>query len=227
MVLALTRPHSRMNWHRDDQPIYGCIKRTDFFAPKSLETPDGRRVMWAWLTSVGLDDMLLDKTIQSLPRELNLSADNRLLIKPLDELKTLRYEPVTLSDIVLSHPVTNNGANVPPAEPPFRQKVAELEGDSLEIRIVIPRKEALQKLLGFILFGNRSDGGLPVLLRPETGTLRIGNTEAPFSVFDLPEGEDVELRIFIDKYLVEVFANNRQAVVAGRRAWGDRPVIAS
>ena len=30
----------------------------------------------------------------------------------------------------------------------------------------------------------------------------------------MPQGEDVELRIFIDKYLVEVFANDRQAMIA-------------
>jgi sucrose-6-phosphate hydrolase SacC (GH32 family) len=52
------------------------------------------------------------------------------------------------------------------------------------------------------------------VLRPETGTLRVGTTDAPFAVADLPEGEDVALRIFIDRYLVEVFANDRQAVVA-------------
>ena len=51
------------------------------------------------------------------------------------------------------------------------------------------------------------------MIHPETGTLRIGTTEAPFAVTDLPEGEDIELRIFIDKYLVEVFVNDRQAVV--------------
>jgi sucrose-6-phosphate hydrolase SacC (GH32 family) len=30
----------------------------------------------------------------------------------------------------------------------------------------------------------------------------------------MPAGEDVELRIFVDKYLVEVFANDRQAMIA-------------
>lgn len=45
-------------------------------------------------------------------------------------------------------------------------------------------------------------------------TALIGTTEAPFSVAELPDGEDVELRIFVDKYLVEVFANDREAVVA-------------
>jgi len=43
--------------------------------------------------------------------------------------------------------------------------------------------------------------------------VQVLTTEAPFAVADLPEGEDVELRIFIDKYFVEVFANDRQAVV--------------
>ena len=47
-----------------------------------------------------------------------------------------------------------------------------------------------------------------------TGTLRVGATEAPFAVASLAKGENVELRIFIDKYLVEVFANDRQALIA-------------
>ena len=62
-------------------------------------------------------------------------------------------------------------------------------------------------------------GGLAIILRPETGTLRVGSTEAPFSVADLPTGEDVELRIFVDKYLVEVFANGRQALLAAHLDW--------
>jgi sucrose-6-phosphate hydrolase SacC (GH32 family) len=61
------------------------------------------------------------------------------------------------------------------------------------------------------------------LFRPETGTLRVGTTEAPFSIADLPKGEDVELRIFIDKYLVEVFANDRQAMVASHAAYRGKP----
>ena len=52
------------------------------------------------------------------------------------------------------------------------------------------------------------------MLRPETGALRVGTAEAPFSVASLPPGEDVELRIFVDRYVVEVFANDRQALLA-------------
>ena len=55
---------------------------------------------------------------------------------------------------------------------------------------------------------------MPLILHPETGNCRIGTTEVPFSVADLAEDEDLVLRIFIDKFLVELFASDRQAAVA-------------
>jgi len=206
--------HGRMNWRRDEQPIYGVCRRADFFAPESVLTPDGRRVMWAWLTSASPDGALLNKTIQSLPRELSLPADGILRIKPLRELEAQRFNPVTLTDVVIANPITGHGDKVPPTGAPALQRIAELDGGAVEIRIVIPREEAARKLFGFTLFGNSTGGGLSIMLRPETSTLRVGATEAPFAVADLPDGEDVELRIFIDEYLVEVFANNRQALLA-------------
>ena len=64
------------------------------------------------------------------------------------------------------------------------------------------------------LFADEARAGLPLLFLPEYGRLRLGDTEAPFAVADLPAGEDIRLRIFVDKYLVEVFVNDRQALVA-------------
>ena len=43
--------HGRMNWRRPDQSIFDTDYR-DFFAPESVRTPDGRRVMWAWIASL-------------------------------------------------------------------------------------------------------------------------------------------------------------------------------
>ena len=206
--------HGRMNFRREAQPVYGLGHRTDFFAPESVLTPDGRRVMWAWLHSAGPDAALSQKTIQSLPRELSLSNDGALRIQPLREIEGLRHDPVSLRDIALSTPITGTSDPVPPASDEAGQRLAELDSDSCEIRIVIPRGEGLRKLFGFVLFVDDNGEGLPIILRPETGTLRVGTTEAPFAVADLPEDEDVDLRIFIDKYLVEVFANSRQAVLA-------------
>ena len=217
--------HGRMNWRRDEQPIYGLCQRTDFFAPESVLTPDGRRVMWAWLTSAGPDDALLNKTIQSLPRELSLSADGILHIKPLRELEAQRFDQVSLTDVVIANPITGHCDKVPPTDAPALQRIAELDGDAIEIRIVIRREEAERKLFGFILFGDETSEGLPIILRPEAGTLRVGTTEAPFAVADLADGEDVELRIFVDKYLVEVFANSRQAMLTAHLDYAGKTAL--
>jgi sucrose-6-phosphate hydrolase SacC (GH32 family) len=206
--------HGRMNWRRDDQPIWGVRLRTDCFAPESVLTPNGRRVMWAWVRSAGPDGALLNKTIQSLPRELSLPADGVLRVRPLRELETLRFDPIIRDEITIENPVTGYGDPVPPLGDPALQRITELDGDAWELRITVPRQQAARKLFGFVLFSDGNGDGLPILLRPENGTLRVGTTEAPFAVADLPEGEDVELRVFVDNYLVEVFANDRQAVLA-------------
>lgn len=196
--------HGRMNWPRPHQSIYETAFH-DFFAPESVLMPDGRRVMWAWLRT--LNEKIKVRTIQSLPRELDLGPDGRLRIRPLSELESLRYDGVTLSDVRASPPVQKHSATA-------TEYIAELDGDSYEIRITVDRCETIRKRFGIRLFADDSHEGLPVMVRPEFGTLRVGDTEAPFAVHDLPQGEDLELRIFVDKYLVEVFANDRQAVVA-------------
>jgi sucrose-6-phosphate hydrolase SacC (GH32 family) len=209
--------HGRMNWRRDEQSLFGPPAwRVDFFAPESVLTPDGRRVMWAWLATLGMNDGRMDsRTIESLPRELELPADGILRIKPLRELETLRCDLTTVSDVQLNE-LTRE---ILPSVAPTGQQIAMLPGDAAEIHITIAREQAARKLFGFTLFSDGKGGGLPVLLRPETGGLRVGTTEAPFSVADLPANEDVELRIFVDKYLVEVFANNRQALIASYSAY--------
>ncbi len=45
----------------------------------------------------------------------------------------------------------------------------------------------------------------------ESKTLKVGPVNAPF---ELKDGEDLTLRVFIDKNFVEVFANDRQAAAA-------------
>ena len=196
--------HGRMNWRRPGQSLLDPVYR-DYFAPESVLTPDGRRVMWAWLCT--LDPEIDLKSVQSLPRELSLDDDGRLRIRPLRELEFLRYDGVMFSDI-----------DVNPSRPEGEAeksagKIAELDGYSIEMRVRIDRDEAERRRFGLRLFAGTGSEGFMILFRPESGTICIGETEAPFAVADLPAGEDVELRIYIDKYLVEVFINDRQAAV--------------
>ena len=203
--------HGRMNWRSDEQDPHSPEEYRDFFAPESLLTEDGRRVMWAWLTTLE-DNALRSKTIQSLPRELSLRDDGSLRIEPLRELKAQRSDLVTHEDIEVAPKFRTAGGET-------TTRIAELEGDTYEIRITIDREQAQRKRFGFRLFTNENRIGLPIYFQPNNGTLRVGGTEAPFEVANLPVDEDVELRIFIDKYLVEVFVNGRQAMVAADMDW--------
>ncbi|MEO2019836.1 MAG: glycoside hydrolase family 32 protein [Fuerstiella sp.] len=203
--------HGRMNWRSDDQDSDSPKEYRDFFASESVLTEDGRRVMWAWLTTLH-NNALRSKTIQSLPRELSIGEDGGLRIKPLHELKAQRFDLVTLEDIEVAPKHRTAGGET-------TTRIAQLEGNAYEIRITIDRQQAKRKRFGFRLFADENRNGLPINFQPNNGTLRVGGTEAPFKVADLPAGEDVELRIFIDKYLVEVFVNGRQAMVAADMDW--------
>jgi beta-fructofuranosidase len=182
--------HARMNWCRAEGQAPGT-HGGDFFAPESLLTPDGRRVMWAWCLGGG--NALWDG-IQSLPRELSLPQDGVLRIKPLRELEQLRYNPVRETDLTVA------------SSQPYRLKA--IAGDALEIQVTITQGEA--KRYGVKLHGNpQNGGGIDVVVEPGSQTLKLGATTAPFK---LAPGEDIQLRIFVDRRIIEVFANDRQAV---------------
>jgi len=211
--------HARMNWRRENQSLFSRESwRVDLFAPESVLTPDGRRVMWAWCSTIDrVDGRMSELTIQSLPRELRLFEDGNLRIRPIRELETLRYDPVVKEKVAIEHVDRTLLAD----RSPNGKTIAEVS-DSAEIRITIDRAEAERKLFGFTVFADGQGGGLPIVFRPETGALRLGTTEASFSIAELPPGEDVTLRIFVDRHIVEVFVNDRQAMIGHFRDYAGK-----
>jgi sucrose-6-phosphate hydrolase SacC (GH32 family) len=159
----------------------------EFFAPESLLTRDGRRVMWAWCITEGGQS-----GIQSLPRELTLPEDGILRIKPLRELEKLRYDRLREGNInVLS------GEN----------KMLRVRGDILELNISIKPTPATE--FGVTVFCDQFGHGLPVTIKPGEKIMMLGTVRVPF---DLGKEETLNLRIFLDRGMVEVFLNDRQAV---------------
>ncbi|MCF7674072.1 MAG: GH32 C-terminal domain-containing protein [Akkermansiaceae bacterium] len=164
----------------------------NFFAPESVLTKDGRRVMWAWLLNLPVAPC----GVQSLPRELELPADGVLRIRPLRELECLRHDGIQVQ------PVTLKSGMVHPLK--------EVRGNALEMRAVFERPVASEVGID-VLCDQDGDNGLRVAYVPADKILKVGTVRAPF---ELKDGEDLLLRVFIDKNLVEVFANDRQAAVS-------------
>jgi sucrose-6-phosphate hydrolase SacC (GH32 family) len=164
----------------------------NFFAPESVLAKDGRRVMWAWL----LDLPVAPCGVQSLPRELELPEDGVLRIKPLRELEALRYDKKQEEGMTVKSDIPH--------------LLKEISGHTLELEVTF--KSPTAKEFGLdVLCDKTGENGVRVAVMPESKTLRVGNVSAPF---ELKKGEDLTLRIFIDKNLVEVFANDRQAAVS-------------
>ena len=133
--------------------------------------------------------------IQSLPRELSLSEEGNLLIKPLRELKKLRSEKKTVTDLT----VKSDSPHV----------LEGISGDTMELEFVL--KASTAKEFGIkVLADQDGNAGFTISSSKSSKTLNVGYIQPPF---ELKEGEDLTLRIFIDKHLIEVFANERQAAV--------------
>ena len=182
----LPESHHLMNW-----------KSVEYFAPESVLTPDGRRVMWTWVTdSVPLSSS--QTGVQALPREISLPDDGMLRIKPLRELKSLRYDEQDEGRIEV------NGGD--------RYRLKKIAGNTVELSVSIEPTEA--SAFGALVFCDDEGNGLAIRYIADEKKLAVGDVKAPF---ELKKGESLQLSIFLDKDMVEVFANDRQAIATGQR----------
>jgi len=169
----------------------GLSKR--FFAPESLVTKDGRRVMWAWFFGGQT------KGVQSLPRELELPDDNILRIKPLRELETLRCDKQSQAKIAVK------------ADEDL--VLHKIKGDHLELKLDV--KQTGRKNFGVaVLCDEKGAGGVRVTINRTKNLLEVGTEKAPFV---LKADQPLTLRVFVDGTIVEVFANDVQAVIADKK----------
>lgn len=189
--------HGRLNWMCAFQ---GGDEDADLFAPESLQTPDGRRVMWAWSrVKHRLQGIPMQGSIQCLPRELSLPADGVLRIRPLRELERLRFD--------------SRRERLVTIESNTRHPLRNISGDTLELRIVLQPGSARRCGLE-VHCDAEGRNGFPISFEPKSQTLSLGETRIPFTLWSK---EELELRVFIDKSLIEVFANDRVAALSPHR----------
>ena len=181
-----------------------------FFAPESMEDDKGRRILWAWLFDgrAGLSRRMSGWSgTMSLPRVLWLDEDNNLLMRPVEELERLRYNEHTLENLTVNAD--------------SEQTLETILGNTIELLIEMVPDGAKQWGVKVCCSPDGEEQTL-VYYDAAEGKLKIDTRhsslwEGPKSVeggpFELKMGEILQLRVFVDKSVVEVFANDRQAVM--------------
>lgn len=198
--------HEKMSWADNS-----------FFAPESLLDDRGRRIMWAWIfDSPGFATRMNFgwSGTMSLPRVLSLANDGRLQMDPPQEIERLRYNAKKQAGLTV-----NPGVDLP---------LEGIAGSSLELCVEMNAKDAKQFGLKVCRSPNGEEETVisydAVEKKLKVDTSKSSLTEGPKGVeagpFELKPGEALKLRVFIDKSVVEVFANGRQAVM--RRVYPSR-----
>lgn len=162
----------------------------NFYAPNTMQVSDGRRLVWGWVNGFagghGWNGCL------SLPRQLSLSRDGQLRQESAPQLSKLRGEPMKWRNLSLAGP----------------GEVLDLpKSNTLEIFARIDLQKA--KAVG-LEFKSSDKDAPPLKLRFTGSELTLLEAKAPLA---LARGApELRLRIFIDRSVMEVFANETACV---------------
>ena len=199
--------HHRMNW-----PGGTC------FAPESLLDGQGRRIMWAWVLDRRPGHPYGWSGTMTMPRVLSLREDGSLGINPPKELESLRTKQQALGRVEIKE-----DEMIP----------LDLQGDSLELAFTITPQDAKRYGVKVRCSPDGSEETV-VAVEPQENKLSIDVSKSSLAdichytfcmkggpnpevtvqsaPFQLQEGEPLQLRIFLDRSILEVFANGRQCV---------------
>jgi len=198
--------HGRMTWADNA-----------FFAPESLQDDKGRRIMWAWIF-----DQREGETRQasgwsgtmSLPRVLWLGEDKTLRMGPPEELALLRYNPKKRENLAV--------------RADSELALDGVQGNSIELAIEMAPEGSERFGVKVccspdgeeqtVVYCDAAEKKLQIDTRKSS--LGEGSKAVEGGPFELRPEERLRLRVFVDKSVVEVFANDRQAVM--RRVYPTR-----
>ncbi|MBX9655370.1 glycoside hydrolase family 32 protein [bacterium] len=197
--VLLYSPHSRVRYYTGSLNLKefkftprheGFVDHgNDFYATSAFVDPSGRWLIWAWIRNFpggrGWNGCL------SLPRVVKVANDGRLLQAPAQELEGLRLpNPLRLQNVTLDD----------------RTKSLDFSGRQIEI-------------VAEIELGNAQRCGLKVLKSTEskdTPTLFVDakgiEVAGERADFEVPKDMPVNLRIFVDRSVLEVFINDERCL---------------
>lgn len=171
-------------------------KGHDFYATQTMLTPDGRRVMVAWMNA--WDSPMYEKEdgwagALTIPREL-IIKDGKLYQLPVAEMLSLRQEKV----------------------------VDEVSKDSYQLNRA---SEFIVNTSNEGQLFNLSDGKHILTLTKNGDKLILERNTKDGQRAAFVTGSNTKLQVFVDASSVEVFVNDGQVTFTERIYWGNAPVL--
>jgi beta-fructofuranosidase len=202
--------------HTFTPEITGVLDAGVHYSPQVLVDEQGRCILFGWTWEGGWGWLERDNEtlrvpgwagVSPLPRVLSLAPDNTLCSRPVPELAVLRTEHVHFSDIKL-----NSGSDQAlPIEGNCLEILAEFEIGNTErcgLKLCCSQDGKEKTAIGY----NRKGHNLIVSLLPASRLKHSARFETAH--LQLAEGELLKLHIFLDRSIVEVFANDRCCITS-------------
>jgi len=193
--MLLVSPYGKVQYFSGDFDAATCRFKSrargvldygpNFYAPNTMQLSNGRRLVWGWVN--GFPEGHGWNGCLSLPRELEWSADGELKQEPAPELRELRGERSEWRNLSLAE--KEQVLNLPPT-------------NTLEIlgRFELQPASAVQLELK-----SAKSQTPPVRLRFTESELTVVDVKAPLR---LTAGKELRLHLFLDRSVLEVFAND-------------------
>ncbi|MBH54854.1 MAG: hypothetical protein CMI18_10975 [Opitutaceae bacterium] len=229
LLMHTHRPYSKAQYYigryeneRFYPEINGQLSRsgTMLSGPETLIDDRGRRIFWGWLSDARhRGDARGWESIMTLPWHFSPAEDNTLLIDPVEELQTLRYKErrhadlsIAKGNVVVVDGFSGNCMEIKlrlESEDATRFGLKLFCSPNLEEETVITYDRAEQQFV--IDFEKASEKEIKYYVGGG-GVLEKGNLKqrVPFSL----EGPAaLDLDIFVDKSVIEIFVNSRICLV--------------
>jgi beta-fructofuranosidase len=155
----------------------------NYYAPNTLQKEDDRRILFGWIP--GFKENQGWQGAISLPRDLSIDAEGRLIQKPVPELTAIRGELVSETDVALRN-------------------------SSKEVEVHYPQFELMVYLAGggtnHIGFRFNDEDGTPYEIALEPETIRFGDETV---AIDPPLDDQIQMvHLFFDRTIIEIFVND-------------------
>ena len=202
--VCLIGKYDRKAHHLNREYVQAIDYGLDFYAPQTLLTEDGRRVMIAWMQNWETSSSILQELRfmgqMTLPRELSV-RNGRLFQNPVRELESCRGVKIDYHNVLINGEASLRG----------------ISGRCMDMTVTVRPGNDRNIYKWFRLYVAKDGENFTMIrYRPDIGTLKVDRTHSGFphdivNIREFPvrqkDGE-IKIRVVMDRYSMELFVND-------------------